>query len=51
MSYQKFETNHFLIGGRHQPATISIESDINEEGQNFLVCKCVQCNNKINDCW
>ena len=51
MSFQNFKSSFYSVGGFHQIATISIEPDITEMGQNFFFGKCVRCNrNKINEC-
>ena len=51
MSYKKFKTNSYCVGGRHRSATINIVGDITinkKTGKEvkLLVGKCVICNRK-----
>ena len=46
MSYEKFKTNPYGVGGTHQCATISIEGDITKTGRNLLIGRIVHCNRK-----
>ena len=51
MSFQKFKTNSFCVGGRHQSATKNIVGDITinkkaGEEVKLLVGKCVICDRK-----
>ena len=51
MSFQKFKTNSYCVGGRHQSATKNIVGDITinkktSKEVKLLVGKCVICNRK-----
>ena len=51
MSFQKFKSNSYCVGGRHQSATKSIVGDITMNKKTskevkFLVGKCAICNRK-----
>ena len=51
MSFQKFETDSYCVGGRHKSATKNIVGDISinkktGEEVKLLVGKCVICNRK-----
>ena len=55
MSFQKFKSDSYCVGGRHQSATENIVGDItinNKTGKevNLLVGKCMLCDRK-NDCF
>ena len=45
MSFQKFETDSYCVGGRHRSATINIYGDITSKGK-VLIGYCSVCNRK-----
>ena len=46
MSFQKFETNSYCVGGRHKSATKNIYGDITSIGSKVLIGYCSICNRK-----
>ena len=46
MSFHKFETNSYCVGGRHLSKTINIKGDVTPNGRKMLVGKCAVCNRK-----
>ena len=46
MSFQKFETDSYCVGGRHRSATIKIYGDITSNGSKLLIGYCSVCNRK-----
>ena len=56
MSFQKFKSDSFCVGGRHNSATINMVGDITinkktSKEVKLLVGKCVLCDRKKNDCF
>ena len=51
MSFDKYETNSYCVGGRHQSATTKIFGDITSKDGKVLIGYCSICNRKkIYDC-
>ena len=46
MSFQKFETDSYCVGGRHRSATIKIYGDITSKGSKVLIGYSSVCNRK-----
>ena len=46
MSFQKFKTDSFCVGGRHRSATVKIYGDITSKGSKVLIGHCSVCNRK-----
>ena len=46
MSFQKFETDSYCVGGRHRSATIKIYGDITSKVSKVLIGYCSVCNRK-----
>ena len=46
VSFQKFETDSYCVGGRHRSATIKIFGDITSKGSKVLIGYCSVCNRK-----
>ena len=46
MSFQKFETDSYCVGGRHRSATKNIYGDITFKGSKVLIGYCSICNRK-----
>ena len=46
MSFQKFKTDSYCVGGRHRSATIKIYGDITSKGIKVLINYCSVCNRK-----
>ena len=46
MSFQKFETDSYCVGGRHRSATIKIYGDITPKGNKVLIGYCSVSNRK-----
>ena len=46
MSFQKFKSDSYCIGGRHRSATIKIYGDITSKGTKVLIGYCSVCNRK-----
>ena len=48
MSFQKFKSDSYCVGGRHRSATVKIYGDINSKGSKILIGHCSVCNRKKN---
>ena len=46
MSFQKFKTDSYCVGGRHRSATVKIYGDITYKGSKVLIGFCSGCNRK-----
>ena len=46
MSFQKFKSDSYCVGGRHKSATIKIYGDITSKGSKVLIGFCSVCNRK-----
>ena len=46
MSFQKFKTDSYCVGGRHRSATIKIYGDITSKNSKLLIDYCSVCNRK-----
>ena len=46
MSFQKFKSDSYCVGGRHRPATTKIYGDITSKGSKVLFGYCSVCNRK-----
>ena len=46
MSFQKFKSDSFCVGGRHRSATVKIYGDITSKGSKVLIGYCLVCNRK-----
>ena len=46
MSFQKFKSSSYCVGGRHRPATTKICGDITSEGRKVIIGYCSICNGK-----
>ena len=46
MSFQKFKTDTYCVGGRHRSATIKINGDITSKGSKVLIGYCSVCKRK-----
>ena len=46
MSFQKFKTDSYCLGGRRRSATIKIYADITSKGSKVLIGYCSVCNRK-----
>ena len=46
MSFQKFKSDYFRVGGRHRSATKNIYGDITSKGSKVLIGFCSICNRK-----
>ena len=46
MSFQKFKTDSYCVGGRHRSATVKIYGDITSKGSKVLIGYCSVCNRK-----
>ena len=46
MSFQKFKTDSYCVGGRHRSAPIKIYGDITSKGSKVLIGYCSVCNRK-----
>ena len=44
MSFQKFKSDSFCVGGRHRSATVNIYGDITSKGSKILIGYCSVCN-------
>ena len=47
MSFQKFKSDSYCVGGRHRSATVKIYGDITSKGSKVLIGYCSICNRKI----
>ena len=46
MSFNKFKSNSYCVGGRHKSATVKIYGDITSKGSKVLIGFCSTCNRK-----
>ena len=46
MTFQKFQTDSYCVGGRHRSARVKIFGDITPKGSNVLIGYCSICNRK-----
>ena len=46
MSFNKFESDSFCVGGRHKSATVKIYGDITSKGSKVIIGYCSVCNRK-----
>ena len=46
MSFQKFKSDSYCVGGRHRSATVKIYGDITSKGSKKLIGYCSVCNRK-----
>ena len=46
MSFQKFKSDSYCVGGRHRSATVKIYVDITSKGSKVLIGYCSICNRK-----
>ena len=46
MSFQKFKSDSYCVGGRHRSATTKIYGDITSKGSKVLIGYCSICNRK-----
>ena len=46
MTFQKFKTDSFCVGGKHRSATLKIYGDITPNGSKVLIGYCSICNRK-----
>ena len=46
MTFNKFKTDSYCVGGRHRSATVKIFSDVNSKGSKVLIGYCSVCNRK-----
>ena len=46
MSFQKFKSDWYCVGGRHRSTTIKIYGDITSKGSKVLIGYCSACNRK-----
>ena len=46
MSFQKFKSDSYCVGGKHRSATIKIYGDITSKGSKVLIGYCSVCNRK-----
>ena len=46
MSFQKFKSDSYCVGGRHRSATVKIYGDITSKGSKILIGCCSVCNRK-----
>ena len=46
MTFQKYKTNSYCVGGRHRSATVKIYGDITPKGSKVLIGYCSICNRK-----
>ena len=46
MSFQKFKSNSYCVGGRHKSSTVKIHGDITSEVSKVLIGFCSICNRK-----
>ena len=52
MSFQKFKSDSYCVGGRHRSTTIKIYGDMTSKGSKVLIGYCSVCNRKkIYDCF
>ena len=46
MTFNKFKTDSYCVGGRHRSATVKIYGDITSKGSKVLIGYCSVCNRK-----
>ena len=46
MSFQKFKSDSYCVGGRHRSATVKIHVDITNKGSKVLIGFCSKCQRK-----
>ena len=46
MSFQKFKSDSYCVGGRHRSSTVKIYGDISSKGSKVLIGYCSICNRK-----
>ena len=46
MSFQKFKSDSYCVGGRHRSSTVKIYGDITTKGSKVLLGYCSICNRK-----
>ena len=46
MTFNKFKTDSYCVGGRHRSATKNIYGDITSKGSKVLIGNCLVCNRK-----
>ena len=46
MSFNKFKSNSYCVGGRHQSNAVKIYGVIASKGSKFLIGRCSICNRK-----
>ena len=46
MSFQKFKSDSFCVGGKHRSSTVEIYGDITSRGTKVLIGYCSICNRK-----
>ena len=46
MTFQKFQTDSYCVGGRHRSATVKIYGSITSKGSKVLIGNCSICNQK-----
>ena len=46
MTFNKFKTDSYCVGGRHRSATVKIYGDITSKGRKVLIGYCSVCNRK-----
>ena len=46
MSFQKFKSDSFCVGGRHKPSTVKIYGEITSKGSKVLISFCSKCQRK-----
>ena len=46
MSFQKFETNSYCVGGKHYSGTINSKGDMTPNSRKMLIGTCAVCNRK-----
>ena len=49
MSFQKFKTDSYCVGGRHRSATVKMYGDTTFKDSKVLIGYCSICNKKIYD--
>ena len=46
MTFNKFKTDSYCVGGRHRSATVKIYGDVTSKGSKVVICYCSVCNRK-----
>ena len=44
MSFQKFKSDSYCLGGSHRSSTVKIHDGITTKGSKVLICFCSKCN-------